>query len=230
MANLKSEVNPNITRFFIRIFCTVGIIHETILALSRLDLPFTLPGQIFLIIGNNYSNNIISDVIALIFRLAILGAVVWASAQKKRLKNRTKSLMYVKILRMLLMCFWLYMIVFNMDMFSSGWSIQKAVFDYMRNYGQPILIALEVLLFMLLILRTKTKIQTIFILGLMAMLIDTFIFQISNYLFRYTPQDWDGSLYLIVGVLYIISFIKALSLVKIKIRGEKWQIIIRKIN
>ncbi len=91
MANLKSEVNPNITRFFIRIFCTVGIIHETILALSRLDMPFMLPGQILLTIGNNYSNNIISDVIALIFRLAILGAVVWASAQKKRLRKQNKK-------------------------------------------------------------------------------------------------------------------------------------------
>ena len=215
--NLNKEIpiNPKVSRAVIRIFCVLGIIHEMILALSRLELSVMMPSEIFFLIGNNYSNNIKAEVIALFFRLFIFFAIIFASSQNKKFVKLTKSLVYTKVFRVLLLYLsiysWIYVVNnYSPDMYDTFRGPHNII-HIAALYG---FIAIEAVLSVILIIKSTGKVRTIFVLAFIASLLDTFVFKIMDFLYMFTSASLEGFIYFIASVLYIICFVKTIMLVK----------------
>jgi len=213
--DLKKDItiNPKFSKTMITIFCILGIMHELVLALSRLELSLLMPGEIFFTIGNTYSNNILADAVALIFRLFILFAVIFASYQNKKITTMTKGLVLAKILRILILyaalAYWLHIIsTYPIDALDKI-RMSYIKIEYIALYTLP---AAEVILSAILIAKSSGKVRAIFIMVIIATLLDIFIYQIYDLLLMITPLSLDGFMYFIVSALYIICFLLSISI------------------
>lgn len=199
--NLKQEIiiNPKITTTIIWIFCILGIAHELLLGLSRLEYSLVMP-HIFFVIGNSYSNGIWSEMVALFFRLFIFFAVIFVSSQYKLIKRLAKALALLKVLGIVMSLAYLL-----------SW------FNYPKNFSVYSII-LEAALFVALIIKSKNKVRTIFILMFIASLTERFIDRIYNFFCVITSISVDGFIFFAISIFYIICFIKAMSITKAKYR------------
>lgn len=217
--NLKQEikVNPKITKTIIMIFCILGIFHELLLAVTRLAMTFWMSEGIIFTIGNNYSNTIWSDAVALFFRLFIFFAVIFVYSDHKAIKRMAKGLALTKILYIafvLSSISWWINITMTQPM--DTWDYYRDTSRIVKTILSYILIFAEFALFAALINKSKEKVRTIFILMFIASLLEKYAFLLSDLMYRFTPFALDGFIFFAASVLFIICFIKAMSIVKTK--------------